>query len=130
VDFGLLINNREVPAANGARFERRDPISDVLVSTAAAATIKDACASMDSAAASFASWGKIGPKRRSDILLVAAGKLLERGRDFTRLMMGETGASSPWVGFNIRLAAGILREAASLTTQIKGEIMGGDESGG
>ncbi len=129
MDFGSHTNDREVPAANGARFERRDPISDVLVSTAAAATIKDACASMHSAAASFASWGKIGPKRRSDILWIAAGKLLERGKDFTRLI-GETGASSPWVGFNIRLAAGILREAASLTTQVKGEIMVGDESGG
>jgi acyl-CoA reductase-like NAD-dependent aldehyde dehydrogenase len=129
VDFGLLINDREVPAANGARFERRDPISDALVSTAAAATIKDACAAVDSAAAAFASWGKIGPERRRDILLIAAAKLLERGEDFTRLMMGETGASSPWVGFNIRLAAGMLREAASLTTQIKGEIIPANKSG-
>ncbi len=38
-------------------------------------------------------------------------------------MAAETGATAHWAGFNIHLAADILREAAALTTQIEGQII-------
>ena len=39
-------------------------------------------------------------------------------------MMGaETGATAMWAGFNCMLAAGMIREAAAMTTQISGEII-------
>jgi acyl-CoA reductase-like NAD-dependent aldehyde dehydrogenase len=65
VGFDLFMEGREAPAANGARFERRNPISNALVSTAAAATAKDACAAVDSAVAAFASSCKTGPELQS-----------------------------------------------------------------
>jgi DNA-binding transcriptional LysR family regulator len=37
-------------------------------------------------------------------------------------MMGETGASRPWVNFNVGLAANMLREVARFVTQIKGQV--------
>ena len=37
--------------------------------------------------------------------------------------MAETGATPGWYGFNVALAAGMLREAASMTTQIAGEVI-------
>jgi benzaldehyde dehydrogenase (NAD) len=115
VDLGSLM---EGPAANSARFERRNPVCDALVSDAAAATAKDACAVLDSAAA-FASSCKTGPEHR-DILLADASNLLERLDDFTRLMMGVTGVSSPWVGFKVRLAPGMLCEAPPLQLKSTG----------
>ena len=36
--------------------------------------------------------------------------------------MGETGASRPWVNFNVALAANMLREVASFVTQINGQV--------
>jgi hypothetical protein len=33
----------------------------------------------------------------------------------------------PWTGFNVHLAAGILREAATLTTQITREVIPSDK---
>lgn len=59
----------------------------------------------------------------------AADILLSRADDFTELMMGETGAAAPWVHFNVKLAAGMLREAAAITTQIAGEVIPSDIPG-
>ena len=44
-------------------------------------------------------------------------------------MARETGASAQWAGFNVHLAAGLLTEAASLTTQISGEVIPSDVPG-
>ncbi len=38
-------------------------------------------------------------------------------------MSAETGATGMWGGFNVMLAAGMIREAAALTTQIAGEVI-------
>ncbi|MGB8974293.1 MAG: aldehyde dehydrogenase, partial [Pseudomonas capeferrum] len=42
---------------------------------------------------------------------------------------GETGAKANWYGFNVMLAANILREAASMTTQIQGSVIPSDVPG-
>ena len=44
-------------------------------------------------------------------------------------MIAETGATRGWAGFNVHLAAGILREAAAMTTQIAGEVIPSDVPG-
>jgi acyl-CoA reductase-like NAD-dependent aldehyde dehydrogenase len=44
-------------------------------------------------------------------------------------MMGETGATEMWARFNLGLAAGMVREAAALTTQIGGEVIPSDKPG-
>jgi benzaldehyde dehydrogenase (NAD) len=41
----------------------------------------------------------------------------------------ETGATGMWAGFNVFLAAGMIREAASLTTQVSGEVIPSDVPG-
>ncbi|HEY0822678.1 MAG TPA: aldehyde dehydrogenase, partial [Ramlibacter sp.] len=41
----------------------------------------------------------------------------------------ETGATGMWAGFNVMLAGGMLREAASLTTQVAGEVIPSDVPG-
>lgn len=44
-------------------------------------------------------------------------------------MATEIGATAGWAQFNVKLAAGMLREAASLTTQITGEMIPSDKPG-
>ena len=46
-----------------------------------------------------------------------------------RLVIEETGATRPWGGFNVMLAANMLREAAAMTTQITGEVIPSDKPG-
>jgi acyl-CoA reductase-like NAD-dependent aldehyde dehydrogenase len=57
----LLINNDDIPASNRASFERRDPLTDELVTHAAAATLQDAKAAADAAAAAFPAWAAVKP---------------------------------------------------------------------
>jgi acyl-CoA reductase-like NAD-dependent aldehyde dehydrogenase len=63
------------------------------------------------------------------VLLQAAAALEARKDDFIVAMMAETGATAGWVMFNLTLAAGMIREAAALTTQIGGEVIPSDKPG-
>ena len=118
----LLVDNSSVRSSTGATFERRDPLTGATVTRAAAATADDAKMVADRAAAAFPSWAAVRPSERRALLLRAADLLASRVDDFSAVMMGETGASGPWVSFNVNLAANMLREVASFVTQINGEV--------
>ena len=118
----LLINNAGIPASNGRTFERHDPLTGALVTRAAAAKLRDAQAAADTAAAALPAWAAVKPTERRRLLLAAADILASRSDEFADFMMGETGASRPWVNFNVGLAANMLREVASFVTQINGQV--------
>ncbi|MFS2054002.1 aldehyde dehydrogenase, partial [Variovorax sp. CT11-76] len=74
-------------------------------------------------------WSQTGPGERRALLLKAAQAIEARHDDFVQAMARETGASALWAGFNVHLAAGLLTEAAALTTQIGGEVIPSDVPG-
>ncbi len=127
--IGFIIDGEAVDSATGATFERRDPVTGTVATSAAAATLADVGTVVASAARAFESWSETGPGERRALLLKAADLLEGRIEDFARLMVEETGATTPWAGFNVHLGASILREAASLTTQITGEVIPSDKPG-
>jgi benzaldehyde dehydrogenase (NAD) len=110
-------------------FDRISPISGEIASTSRAMSPDDARSVADGAAAAFVEWSHSGPNTRRRLLTAAAGALESRKDEFVRAMMGEVGATAGWAMFNLMLAAGMLREAASLTTQINGEIIPSDKPG-
>ena len=112
-----------------ATFERRDPISGNVASNAIAMTPAAARAVADAAAAAFPAWSKTGPGARRALLGKAADEYERRKGELIEIMMAETGAAAPWCGFNVMLAASMLREAAALTTQIAGEVIPSDHPG-
>lgn len=89
----------------------------------------DAGLAADMAAKAFPVWAATGPGARRAFLHKAAEELEARGDAFAKAMAAETGASSMWAGFNVHLAADMLREAAALTTQISGEVIPSDIPG-
>jgi acyl-CoA reductase-like NAD-dependent aldehyde dehydrogenase len=119
----------EYNMSKNATFERRDPITGDLVTNAQALSVEEALAIADRAAAAFPAWSAIGPSERRAMLNRAADLLASRVEEFTALMIGETGAAAPWVYFNVRLAVDMLREAASITTRVSGEIIPSDVPG-
>jgi benzaldehyde dehydrogenase (NAD) len=68
-------------------------------------------------------WAAIGPTARRGLLTRAADALEAKAAEFVDAMMGEIGATEGWARFNLMLAAGMVREAAALTTQIGGEVI-------
>lgn len=123
----LIINNKAVDASNGATFERLNSLTGKLVTQGAAATVEDANRAADSAAVAFKTWSETGPTERRLLLLKAADILESKTNDFIQAMAAEVGASALWAGFNVMMAAGLFREAASLTTQIQGETIPTDK---
>ena len=119
----LLIDGKSTPAQDGRVYNRMDPIRGVAATQAAAASIEDVQAAVASAAAAFPGWAATGPGARREILLRAADLLAAQQGRFMELIVAETGATAPWAGFNVMLAASLLREAASMTSQISGEVI-------
>ncbi|PTQ58460.1 vanillin dehydrogenase [Sphingomonas aurantiaca] len=110
-------------------FERRNPVTGEVATTVHAATVADANAACDAAQAAFPVWSGLGPNARRAVLMKAAAELEARAPQFVAAMMGEIGATQGWAGFNLALAAGIVREAAAMTTQITGEVIPSDKPG-
>ena len=127
--ISLLINGERLQASSGATFERRNPLDGSVATTAPAATVSDALAAVDAAAKAFPAWSALGPGERRSLLMKASLALEAKGAAFADAVAAETGGSGMWAGFNVHLAAGILLEAASMTTQISGEVIPSDVPG-
>jgi len=128
-DVKLLIGGRDVPAAKAATFDRLNPITGEVATRAASASAADARAAADAAAAAFPKWAALGPSARRALLNKAADLLEARAAQFAAILSTETGATGGWGHFNVHLAAGMLREAAAMTTQISGEVIPSDVPG-
>jgi benzaldehyde dehydrogenase (NAD) len=110
-------------------FERFNPMTNETASRAPAMTPAAAGVVAARAAAGFAKWSGVGPNARRVLLVSAAAALEARKEEFIAAMMAEIGATAGWAMFNLMLAAGMIREAASLTTQIGGEVIPSDKPG-
>ncbi|MGE5564093.1 MAG: aldehyde dehydrogenase [Bacillota bacterium] len=88
-----------------------------------------AIAAAEAAAAAFPSWSALGPNARRALLNRAAAEIESRADAFVEAMAEELRASEPWARFNVMLGAGMVREAAALTTQITGEVIPSDKPG-
>jgi acyl-CoA reductase-like NAD-dependent aldehyde dehydrogenase len=129
MSLDLLIGGEDVSAEGGKTYARNNPVSGAVVSEAAAASVADALAAVASAQAAFAEWSATGPEARRSVLMKAADIMDARSGEFVAAMTAETGATKIWAGFNVHLAAGILREAGAMTTQIGGEVIPANKPG-
>ncbi|MDZ7936894.1 MAG: aldehyde dehydrogenase [Rhodoferax sp.] len=128
-DMSMLINGLKVTAEKGATFERRNPLDGTVATRAPAASVADAQMAAEAAAEAFKTWSQTGPTERRMLLLKAADALEAKTPKFIEAVGAETGGTGMWAGFNVMLAAGMLREAAALTTQISGEVIPSDVPG-
>ncbi|RIV80141.1 aldehyde dehydrogenase [Aurantiacibacter xanthus] len=110
-------------------FTRLNPVTGEVASSAEAMQPGDIPAIAAKAQEGFAVWSKMGPNARRAVLNKAADALMAKKDDFVAAMMGEIGATAGWAMFNLGLAAGMVREAAAITTQISGEVIPSDHEG-
>ena len=117
------------PPAPGTTFDRMNPVTGDVATTARAFSVTDANEAVEAAAAAFPAWSALGPNARRAALNKAADALGAKADDFVEAMKGEIGATEGWARFNHMLAVGMVREAAALTTQIGGEVIPSDKPG-
>lgn len=111
------------------QFDRLNPMTGAVASSAEAMKAADIPAIAQRAQAGFAVWSHMGPNARRAVLTKAADALVSKKDQFVEAMMGEIGATAGWAMFNLMLAAGMVREAAAITTQISGEVIPSDHHG-
>ena len=110
-------------------FDRLNPLTGEVASTSIAADAATVASVCNAAAAAFPAWSALGPTARRALLNEAAAALEAKAGEFVAAMMEEIGATEGWARFNLMLAAGMVREAAALTTQIGGEVIPSDKPG-
>ena len=125
----MLIGGEPVSAVANGEFVRKNPVSGEVVTSAPAAKAEDVDRAVEAAATAFKDWSKTGPTQRRAVLLKVAEAFDAAVADFMETASRETGATKIWLGFNVKVAAGMIREAAAMTTQIKGEIIPSDKPG-
>ncbi len=119
----LLIHGQSIAASSGQTFERISPIDGSVASISAAATRDDVDRAIESAHQAFQSWSALSPTERRLRLLKAADLMDQKTELFIQTAIREIGSTATWYGFNVHLAANMLREAAARTTQIDGSII-------
>jgi vanillin dehydrogenase len=125
----LLIGGSWTEASAGESFDVLDPYTGELATRAAAASPSDAAAAARAAGAAFDEWAGCAPEQRRETLVRAAELLDERREQIAAMMTAEIGATFGWGMFNCELAAGMLREAATLTRAGGGEVIPSDVPG-
>lgn len=125
----MLIAGDDIAATGNKTFERKNPITNEIVTVAAAASVADAIRAVETAASAFPAWSATGPGERRKVLMSAAEALRARADDFVKTMADEIGATEIWARFNVGLAADMLVEAAAMTTQITGQIIPSNRPG-
>lgn len=126
----LYINGEYRLSSDNSSFPVQNPMTGQTLYSCASATTDDYESAIEAAHAAFASWSTSSPSYRRLILLRAADILesyLER--DASAILSAEVSAVPRWIVINIKDAAAILRESASLATHIKGEIVPADRPG-
>jgi acyl-CoA reductase-like NAD-dependent aldehyde dehydrogenase len=129
MDIDLLIDGEARPAAGKRTFNRLNPVTRAVATTAPGARKADVDAAVAAAAEAFPAWSKTGPSERRKILNKAADTLEAMTPEFVAAAVEETGSTKPWAGFNVMFATKIIREAAAMTTQLRGEVIPSDKPG-
>ena len=91
VPKGLLIAGQWRDASGGATLAVDDPSTGEILTHVADAAVADGTAALDAAVAAQASWSKVAPRDRGELLRAAYEKIVERTEELALLMTLEMG---------------------------------------
>lgn len=117
-----IINNNDVPSEGW--FDVYSPVDGTPVGRASLATLSVVDDAIASAQRAFTSWSRTTYVERRNLLNRTADILESMRDEISVAMITETGAKKDWtMGANLAAAVGLLREVASMASQVKGEVI-------
>ena len=125
-DYEQFIGGAWTPAADGRRFDDRDPYTDDVVASVAAGGPKDATAAIEAAAAAFDGWAATPPAERQRVFLKAADLLEERRDEVVSMLARETGSTFGFGMFQSFFVPNLFRQAAALAYAPMGQVIPSD----
>ena len=125
----LYIGGRWRPASDGARMDVVDPATEAVIASVASASVEDAKAAVDAAAAAAGDWAGRKPRERGEILRKAYDLLSQQGERFARLITVENGKSLADARGEVAYAAEFFRWYAEEAVRNIGEVSRAPSSG-
>ena len=123
------IEGKSTAPKHGKYFQTLNPLDDEVISEAAAGSVDDVHAAVDTAHRTFASFRSSLPKERERILCKAA-ELLERDRnEFVNILVDEIGSPIKKAHFEVEKGLSFLRAAAGMTRHATGKTIPSDVPG-
>lgn len=128
----LIIDGERRPASTGATFPVRSPHTGALASTSAAASSEDCREAIESAQRAFPAWKATSFATRRDIMLRAAETIQSEAwqKKVEPVMLAEVAAPRAHVLFNCVASVSMLKNAATLVNELKGETLPSITPGG
>jgi succinate-semialdehyde dehydrogenase/glutarate-semialdehyde dehydrogenase len=126
----LYIDGKWVPAADGGRFDVRDPATAHLIVEVANATVADGIAAVAAADEAGTSWAATAPRARAEILRTAFELMIEHRDDIAELIVRESGKSWSDASGEVTYAAEFFRWFAEEAVRATGSVQtapGGDK---
>lgn len=120
---GLMIDGKVTDPDAGRFVTKTQRLTGQDIAHVAAATDVDARRAASAAAAAAPVWAGLAPAQRRAVLNRAADLLEERRGEVIATMGREMGAAAAWCGFNVKLGADMLREAAAQVYALVGQVV-------
>lgn len=125
----LFIGGERRPAEGNRSFKKLDPFTEAHLCDVPDASVADARAAVDAAAAAFPAWSALPPSGRRAVLAKASELLAARAKELSGMVATEIGSPKPWGDFNCMLAANMISEAAAVAYATTGETIPSDVPG-
>jgi len=129
VPTDLYIDGAWRPSSDGARLEVTDPATEGTIASVASASVGDARAAVDAAAAAGRAWAARKPRERGEILRKAFEIVIREGERLARLMTLENGKSLADSRAEAAYAAEFFRWSAEEAVRNVGQVSTAPASG-
>ncbi|OAA71511.1 Aldehyde dehydrogenase [Cordyceps fumosorosea ARSEF 2679] len=116
----LVIGGKDV--VTPATFDVVNPSTGAVLHASSSASVPEALAAVDAAAAAFPSWRATHPDHRRAILLRAVDALAARADALKASMRAETGSDAAWADLNVAMAREQIVHAASHLVNIEARM--------
>ncbi|KAI1132760.1 aldehyde dehydrogenase [Nemania abortiva] len=116
----FIINGEECYAKD--TFEVTSPATGEVVHLCGAATVSEADAAVDAAAAAAAPWRDVSVAARRDILLRAADLMNQKRPELGRYLVAEIGQPVDWAEFNLDVTIDMIKDAAGRISTLAGAV--------
>ena len=121
--YDLWIGNEWVPSHSSDVLENRSPLTGELLGTVPDANEQDITLAVQSAETAWRGWSDLGARKRANLLLKVADRLVEEAERFAWLETSDTG--KPWRESiaNVHTAADRLRYFAGVSRAFEGSTL-------
>ncbi|KAI1172476.1 aldehyde dehydrogenase [Nemania sp. FL0916] len=116
----FIINGEERFAKD--TFEVKSPATGEVVHLCGAATVSEADAAVEAAAAAAGPWRDVLTSTRRDILLKAADIIDKKRGELGKYLMDETGQPEGWAVFNLNVTVDMIKDAAGRISTLGGFV--------